>query len=235
MAVTREPLPVLRVRRKPWNITRFVARFSDGVADVDAQREPWARHWDEHNADALDDTGPLWVALGDSSVQGVGASSPENGWVPHVLSLLREQDPTWRVLNLSMTGARMSHVVDDQIPLIADRKLDPVMVSCMIGTNDFIAGASASKIAADATRLADHLPAGTWLGRGGGPGKKRSAAFKQPLDDAQRSGQLRRFDPYRWPTRQGTLAADRFHPSDLGYRYIAENFWTAYSAESREG
>ena len=227
--MTIPPLPRLRVQRKPWNLTRFAARFADGIASVDAQREPFAEYWDEHNARHLNGDGPLWIALGDSSVQGVGATSPEHGWVPNVLARLQELDPAWRVLNLAMTGARMFHVVEDQIPLVTGRELRPQLVTCMIGTNDFIGGSPARRLEADATRLVTHLPDGTWLGRGGGPGRKRSEAFRGPLDAALASGRINGFEPYRWPSREGTLAADRFHPGDLGYRYIADNFWSAYS------
>ena len=232
--MTTTPLPRLRVRRKPWNLTRLAARFADGIAHVDAQREPFARWWDEHNARELHRDGPLWIALGDSSVQGVGASSPEAGWVPDVLGRLRELDSDWRVLNLAMTGAKMHHVVEEQIPLVAGRSLEPLLVTCMIGTNDFIGGSTAGRLEADATRLVDRLPTGTWLGRGGGPGRKRSEAFRRPLDAALKTGRIKGFEPYRWPTREGTLAPDRFHPGDLGYRYIADNFWAAWSAEHRD-
>ena len=78
----------------------------------------------------------------------------------------------------------MHHVVEEQVPLLSGRSLEPQLITCMIGTNDFIGGSSAGRLEADATRLADHLPAGTWLGRGGGPGRKRSAAFRKPLDAA---------------------------------------------------
>jgi len=223
-----QPLPRLRVQRNPWNLTRLLARFSKGVAKVDAQREPYATYWDEANVDAMSEDGPLWLALGDSAVQGVGASSPDAGWVPKVLERLQVENPAWRVINVSMTGARMTHVVDDQLPLIASHGLDPTLVTCMIGTNDFLGGSSAARIRSDAKGLFRQLPTGTYFGRGGGPGQKRSAAFQQSIDAAVAAGSIRTFDPYRWPDRRDCLAEDRFHPNDRGCKHIAENFWQVF-------
>ena len=35
--------------------------------------------------------GPLWVVLGDSTAQGLGAPTPDGGYVGQVLAGLREQ------------------------------------------------------------------------------------------------------------------------------------------------
>lgn len=222
-------LPKLRVERKPWNLARIASRFLSGVREVDAQREPFAQYWDRHNRAAIEQNGPLWVALGDSATQGVGASSPEKGWVPNVLNRLRaEFGPSWRVINLSMTGARMLHVTRDQIPLIERFSLEPVFVTCMIGTNDFIAGARAETIRSDAERLVTDLPEGTLLGKIAGPGgRSRNRAIREPFFAAADEGKIVLFEPYRWPERQNTLAADRFHPGDRGYEFIADGAWAA--------
>ncbi len=63
-------------------------------------------------------TGPLWVVLGDSTAQGLGASSPLHGYVGQVLNALRRTGTPWRVLNLSRSGAQTRHVLDDQLPLL---------------------------------------------------------------------------------------------------------------------
>ena len=237
MEETEQPrLPTLRVKRKPWNLARIASIFLSGVREVDSQREPFARYWDQQNELALASPGPLWVALGDSATQGVGASSPQTGWVPEVLARLRETfDPSWRVVNLSMTGARMFHVVDEQIPLIDRFDLEPALVTCMIGTNDFIAGARAETMREDAESLVTSLPAGTLLGKIAGPGgRARNRAIRGPFAAAADKGEVTLFEPYRWPERSNTLAADRFHPGDKGYRFIADGAWRAIAAKLGE-
>ncbi len=46
-----------------------------GVRQVHAQVAPYAKAWDAANATALSGQGPLWVVLGDSTAQGIGAPS----------------------------------------------------------------------------------------------------------------------------------------------------------------
>src|SRR5689334_6506346 len=52
-----------------------------GVRAVQEQVLPYAVWWESHNRVAAGGDGPLWVALGDSMTQGIGASAPDRGWV----------------------------------------------------------------------------------------------------------------------------------------------------------
>ena len=52
-------------------------RWADGVTAMREDCAAFARHWQEHNDRVLAETGPLWVVLGDSTAQGLGASSPD--------------------------------------------------------------------------------------------------------------------------------------------------------------
>ena len=38
--------------------------------------EPFRAEWETSNAAALAASGPLWLALGDSTAQGIGAAAP---------------------------------------------------------------------------------------------------------------------------------------------------------------
>jgi lysophospholipase L1-like esterase len=71
------------------------------------QVRQYAAAWSAGNETACSGTGPLWVVLGDSAAQGVGASSHLSGYVGLVLTRLRAADGRpWRVVNLSRSGAR---------------------------------------------------------------------------------------------------------------------------------
>ena len=79
----------------------------------------FARHWQAHNDQVLGQDGPLWVVLGDSTAQGLGAPSPDGGYVGQVLARLRaETGLPWRVLNLSASGSLTRDVVGAQLPRI---------------------------------------------------------------------------------------------------------------------
>src|ERR1700686_3409832 len=102
-------------RRAGWFV-RLSARLSPGVRKVQAEIGPYARAWEEVNAATLSTTGPLWVALGDSMSQGIGASRYDCGWVSQLQMLLDQAGRPYRVLNLSVYGARVDDVLTRQLP-----------------------------------------------------------------------------------------------------------------------
>jgi acyl-CoA thioesterase I len=206
-------------------------RWADGVTAMREDCAAFAWHWRVHNDQVLADMparldGPLWVVLGDSTAQGLGASSPDGGYVGQVLAELRRRTGLpWRVLNLSVSGALTRDVLGVQLPLTpagAD------LVTCGIGVNDILYTSPARLFAdlralitavPDRTVLLDlPLPAGCWgfLGRASVPYVTRinrtihQAAATRGLPVAEVSAH---FQP-PWP---GKFSSDRFHPSQAGY------------------
>ena len=216
-------------------------RWADGVTAMREDCAAFARHWRAHNDQVLAEMvvrgssplepaqldGPLWVVLGDSTAQGLGAPSPDGGYVGQVLAELRGQTGLpWRVLNLSVSGALTRDVLGTQLPLMP---ADADLVTCGIGVNDILYTSPArlfadlrALIAAvpDQTVLLDlPLPAGCWglLGRASVPYVTRinrtihRAAAARGLPVAEVSAHF--LPP--WP---GKFASDCFHPSQAGYR-----------------
>ena len=210
-------------------------RWADGVAAMREDCAAFARHWQAHNDRMLTSLGssppgpaePLWVVLGDSTAQGLGASSPDGGYVGQVLPELRRQTGLpWRVLNLSVSGALTRDVLAAQLPLMPARA---DLVTCGIGVNDILYTSPAKLFAdlraliaavPDRTVLLDlPLPAGCWgfLGRASVPYVTRinrtihQAAAARGLPVAEVSATF--LPP--WP---GKFASDYFHPSQRGYR-----------------
>ena len=101
MSSTTSPGPRRAVLRS------VVDRVIPGVARVRAQKEPFAAAWRAANAAALPGDGPLWVALGDSMTQGIGAAGISGGWVSQLRDRLAAQGRPVRLVNLSATGARV--------------------------------------------------------------------------------------------------------------------------------
>ena len=113
-------------------------RWADGVTAMRADCIAFAGHWQTHNelVRQAAEPAPLWVVLGDSTAQGLGAPSPDGGYVGQVLGVLRERTGRpWRVLNLSVSGGLIRDVLNRQLPLMpgtAD------LVTCGIGFNDIL-------------------------------------------------------------------------------------------------
>lgn len=208
------------------SVTRLAARIHRGVREVEATIEPFAEWWDESNEQALDADGPVWVAFGDSTGQGVGADHPSGSYVGQALDELRDlTGRPWRVINLSMTGARFADVADLQVPAartVVD--LDGVdLVTCVVGTNDVLFRWGFDGIVDDARRMVEALPPTSLLARLGGDRGRRRVAVNEVFERAEREGLVELFDVWSWPAGdERRLAADAFHPNDVGYRLMAD-------------
>src|ERR1700749_1992256 len=66
-------------------------RWADGGTAMREDCAAFARHWQAHNDQVLAEAGPLWVVLGDSTAQRLGAHSPDGGYVGQILAELRRQ------------------------------------------------------------------------------------------------------------------------------------------------
>jgi lysophospholipase L1-like esterase len=190
-----------------------------------AQVESYALEWERANAAALTADGPLWVVLGDSAAQAVGASAHDLGWV----GLVHEQlGPAWRVVNLSRSGARTREVVDVQWP--RGRELAPDLVTAVVGGNDAV-HTSLSAWLRDAGDLLVALPPGavvSTVARGVRERKTRqvNAVIRQRA--AQRGLRVADLWGRTGPPYKG-LYADGFHPNDAGYRQWADAVTEALS------
>ncbi len=180
------------------------------------QVEQYAAEWQAHNAEALQQDGPLWLVLGDSAAQAVGASSRATGYVGVVLERLRADGTPWRVVNLSRSGARTRDVVDTQLPAAAD--LSPDLVTAVVGGNDAL-GTPLQEWLTDIDRLVGALPPRAVVAttpRGVRERKTRQANAHllevAPLRDLVVADLWSRTGP---PYRG--LYADGFHPNDKGY------------------
>ncbi|HEX9540925.1 MAG TPA: SGNH/GDSL hydrolase family protein [Streptosporangiaceae bacterium] len=220
--VTRTPAADLSgLRAGPFG------RWTDGVAAMRSDCAAFASHWQAHNSRVLTETGPLWVVLGDSTAQGLGAPSPEGGYVGQVLAELRlRTGQRWRVLNLSTSGALIRDVLGDQLPRLP---AGPDLVTCGIGVNDILYTAP-SKLFGDLRALVAALPdetvvldlplpAGLWgiIGRISVP---YVARINRTIHESARARGLPVAEVSTHFLRPwgGKFASDCFHPSQAGYR-----------------
>ena len=186
--------------------------------------------------------GLLYVALGDSAAQAVGASDPQHGYVSLLADRLR--DSTGRpveIVNLSRSGARIEDVLDTQLPALAALGRTPDVVTVAIGGNDVRAYDRAT-FAAEADRLAAALPAGAYVadapyfmhGRWERDADQAAGLLRQEAaDEGLRPVPLHAALEAQGPQAMLTqFAADWFHPNDRGHRVWADAFWRVMSEDA---
>ena len=109
-----------------------IRRRSGGMIRLAEMIPVHSAHWREQRKKAGE---LLYVAIGDSAAQGIGASRPSHSYVGLLARSIRHQSKkTLRVVNLSQSGARLREAVDKQEPAI--RGLIPDIVTVAIGAND---------------------------------------------------------------------------------------------------
>ncbi len=220
-----EPISVPElVANPPGRGIRFAGRFVSGVRSVSNQIEPYTSWWNEQNQIAVRSDGPLWVAIGDSTALGIGASEPANSYVGIAAAELG-----LRVVNLAMSGARVRDGLDRQLPILDDLMDKGIEVACVtmcLGSNDVFWRSSSktdTDLRADLTEAIDRLPAGSAVTPAAGASERAKLANR-----AIRSAAARRGFPVMEVWGRGDeppserLASDRFHPNDLGYARMAE-------------
>lgn len=179
--------------------------------------------------------GLLYVALGDSAAQSIGASRPALGYVGLIAQRLRDRTGRHvQVVNLSRSGARIRDVLDVQLPALAELGRTPDVLTIAIGGND-VRAYDRRTFAKEAERLTSALPTGTYVAdapyfmhghwetdaqqaadvitAGADAHGLRPVALHEALRAQGSSAMLRQF------------AADWFHPNDRGHRVWADAFW----------
>lgn len=207
-----------------------LARLIPGVREVHAQGARYAAAWEEANGRALGGRGPLWVVLGDSTAQGIGAPSWDDGYVGQLLRALdagADPDRPWRVVNLSRSGARVADVLDRQLPALDALGQPPDLVTCAIGANDIVHRTATATLEARMRALIARLPQGAVLATlPQGLNRERTEAANRVIRTEAPAAGLVVADVWArtGPPWGGKFAADGFHPGALGYADWAAAF-----------
>lgn len=182
--------------------------------------------------------GLTYVALGDSAALGVGASSPDRGYVALLADRLREQtgQPV-QVINLAASGATVHDVLDNQLPRLLTLAADVVTVA--VGGNDMF-HPDPKRFAVTAQALLSQLPTGAFIadvpyfmhGHWERDADRAARALTQQIRTAGLTpvalhAALQRLG---WKAMATHFAADWFHPNDRGHQAWAGAFWHEMSA-----
>lgn len=182
------------------------------------------------------------VWMGDSTAAGVGATSA-GATVPRLVAaaVAAERGVAIDLRVVAVSGARIAELLDDQLP--AAEGLRPTAVFISVGANDAVHATRLATFADRYRELLDLLPDGAEVVVLGVPDMGAPPRLAQPLrffaglngermdgaakaaaeragatyvDIAAATGPAFRRDPARY------FAADRYHPSDAGYRMWAD-------------
>ena len=204
-------------------------RWADGVTAMRADCVAFAGHWQAHNEQVLQPRSPGRCGWSSATPPRRGSARPARTAATSARSSARCGERTglpWRVLNLSVSGALIRDVLNQQLPRVP---ASADLVTCGIGFNDimytgpgklFYRPAGAAGRGARPDRHA--RPAGAGRLRGPArPGQPpyvarinrtiHQAAAARGLPVAEVSGHF-------LPPWAGKFASDCFHPSQDGYR-----------------
>ena len=194
----------------------------------------------------------LYVALGDSTVEGVGATSPDRNYVSRLSERLRGVYPKARMTNLGKGGATSADVLARQLDrAIAQR---PHLVTLSIGPNDITTRVTVrayeSNLDMILRRLRDETTAVIVLNlipdlavtprfsrsHAREAVGRQTIAFNEVIQRLGRAHGIELVDLYTTsrlevPLRPELMWSDGYHPSDLGYARWAELVWAG--VESR--
>ena len=214
----------------------------------------WTRGASARMLPADHDAPVMYVALGDSTVEGIGASRSELNYVGRLYARLREVYRNTRVENLGVGGATSVDVLARQL----DRAvaLAPDLVTLSVGPNDItervpladytrnidaIFGRLTSQTRA--VLVVNLLPDLAITPRFRGHEAeavvgRRSIEFNAALTRLARRHGVEVVDLYEpsrreVPARPELMAGDGYHPSDLGYARWAELMWDAVQSRIR--
>jgi len=189
----------------------------------------------------------VYVALGDSTVEGIGASSAEANYVSILAARLKSVYPNARAVNLGVGGARSGDVVAAQLPQAVE--LRPDLVTLSVGPNDITRRVSVETYEANLDTIFKTLTRQTYaavvanllpdlaLTPRFARGELRdivgrhTIAFNEALARAGARHGIELVDLYvasrdEVPRRPELIGADGYHPSDAGYARWAELLWT---------
>jgi lysophospholipase L1-like esterase len=203
--------------------SRLARRIRPGLAHTLGATEVYAAAWaaETRRALAAEDEGPLWLALGDSTAQGIGASAFDQGYVGQLRRRLEARDGRpWRVVNPSVSGARVSQLLAEQLPWLDRLARPPDLVTCAIGANDVIRPFGFERVPGRMRELVARLPRGAVLAElPQGLVRSRVTRLNTLIDaEAPRAGlRVAYVYSHTGPPWRGKLAPDEFHPNDNGY------------------
>lgn len=203
--------------------------FAVSLFELWTQLARYKAYWDRNNTQPPISGEILYIAMGDSTAQGIGASHPEKSYPGVIKNKLADgtQRPV-RLVNISKSGAKIRDVIDKQLPEL--EKLgsnEKTIITIEIGANNMISY-NEKKFEAEMDELMGSLPEQAVLSDipyfGGSRLKSREAdvlsankimyrlASKHVIELVPLHSKIKNNNGIKM------YAADWFHPSNTSYR-----------------
>ena len=202
-------------------------------AGLYSQVPRYKNYWQRRAAKPMPDNALVYVAMGDSTAQGIGASSPDKGYVGLIAKALQEQEgrPV-HVINLSKSGARVQDCLREQLPQL--QNLHPDVITLEIGAND-MSQWDEDSFKKDMNELLSQLPKQTVVSDipyfGGGRKRRlepQVLAASRIISELAQEYALRVAPLYQVTKEHDsvrTMTIDFLHPSNKGYQNWYAAFW----------
>lgn len=197
----------------------------------------YATYWQERADETTQQNELIYVALGDSTAQGIGATSPENGYVGLIAEALEAKTKqNIHVINLSKSGATVADVLREQLPQLEQYRPDVITVG--IGAND-VSDFNETEFRTDMEALIKALPEHAvisdvpYFGGGIKRGSEKNAVTANKIIHNQAAEYGLALAPLHEVTKTNDspsrYAPDLFHPSNHGYKNWFNSFWQVLS------
>jgi acyl-CoA thioesterase-1 len=200
------------------------------ILELRSHLESYAEYWKER----IKERGSfVYVALGDSTAQALGASNPALGYVSLIAQAISTtKQRKVRIINLSQSGARVADVLATQLPQLKRyKKIDLVTVG--IGSNNIrrwdqvVFYSEISQLAGALPKTKSVIATVPYFG-GRVRANKQVSLAGDIIKQAASANKLAVSDLYSVTRAQRSLrnyTFDFFHPNNRGYRLWFEAFW----------
>jgi lysophospholipase L1-like esterase len=198
------------------------------LVELLTQVDRYKNYWDQQSKTTSKNQ-QIYVALGDSTAQGIGASNPDKGYVGVIArELSKQRGDTVSVVNLSKSGARIKDVLNTQLPQLKTLNLKtPPIVTIEIGAND-MAGFEPTSFELQVDALMSQIPKQTVMSDVPYFGSSRHKKLEVNVQEANKIMNklankhgiklAKLHDRIKQNDGLKIFAADLFHPSDYSYR-----------------
>lgn len=199
------------------------------LGELYTQPGRYAAYWQRRNQQPAQPNEILYIALGDSTAQGIGANKPQNGYVGLVARAIeKNKNQPVKILNFSKTGAKIDDALNRQLAKLGSYNITKeTIITIEIGAND-MNNFEPKKFEKQMDELMSRLPKqtiisdipyfGGGLNRGSQPNVEQANKIMYRLAEKYGFELASVHERTKNDTSLRTFAADWFHPSTYGYK-----------------